>query len=304
MSTEAVATTPTKEAFPKRMLRVLGESFFFLESGKAAKTLASERSSLEAMHRTALRQLDAAMLLWTGGLRAEALEHYEKARVECEKIAAKHELLKTGLGNLEALKLDSAGVNAEGEATDALRASFDRQWETLAQKIHWIDRVAMRPSRRMLLRVLRMVSVFAVLAVLFGVLVPRLRRGKPVARASGVWSQLYKVEHVLDNDLATNWLLPDATLGWVEVTVPSGSVSTVKVWNVQGMIYYNTLGARIEIFNGTRMVHTQEFSMESLAHTATPYVLRLPSSINADRVRVHVLGYTLYGGGFGQIVVE
>ncbi len=303
MTTDAVVA-PVKEALPKRVLRSVGEAFFFLESERAAKTLAKERDSLEAMHSGALREIDAAMLLWTGGLRAEAVGHHEKARIAVEQIGEKFESLKVGLGDLGALKLDPEGVGKDGEVTESLRQMFDNRWEKLAQKIHWVGRVAMRPSGRMLKRVLRILSVVLALWVLSSVVMPRLRRGKPVARASSVWSQLYKVDHVLDNDLATNWLLADATLGWVEVTVPSHIVSTVKVWNVQGMLYYNTLGARIELFDGTRMVHTQEFSMESYAHTATPYILNLPSPMVADRVRVHVMGYTLYGGGFAQITVE
>jgi hypothetical protein len=303
MSTD-VAAVPAKEAFVKRVLRAVGEFVFLTESERAAKILGKSRVELEPMQQAALRQLDASMLLWSAALRVEALAHFELARVECEKIAEAFPTLRAAMGDLAALKIDAGSAQSATEVSESVRSVFDQRWEKLASTVRWLGRVAMRPSGRMLTRGMRIFWTAATLLLFFKVILPRINPAKPTARASGEWSQLYKVQHVLDNDLATNWLLPDATLGWVEVTVPSRSVSTVKVWNVQGMVYYNTLTARIDLYEGTRVVHTQDVAMDAFAHSNLPYVMHLPREITADRVRVSVLSYTLYGGGFAQIVVE
>lgn len=165
-------------------------------------------------------------------------------------------------------------------------------------------RLAVAPRTHLrALRVLRSLAVLAMVLAVVGGLV-FLWRPQVTARASHEYSPIYPARYVLDDRLSTNWLLPDATSGWIELTIPDHSVRVAYLWNVQGMEAYGTKTCLLELFDGDTPVHQTTLNIESTLGVATPYTWRPTAPIRANRLRITPLTWVTLGAGLSQVRVH
>jgi hypothetical protein len=201
-----------------------------------------------------------------------------------------------------------ADITAEGQ-----RDALDAWAEKLAspRKAAFVIERALRPMRLSMLpwwqrRALQAYRTLAALCVVASVLAMGWYFFGPreVATASASWGILYPPWAVTDRDLDSNWVLPDGALGWIELTIPSRTLRSMRMWNVQKEPNYATARIAIDVFDGDRLVHTEEQDISATAHARSSFHWVPRTPFPATRVRIHVRAFLGLGGGFSQIQVN
>jgi hypothetical protein len=145
-----------------------------------------------------------------------------------------------------------------------------------------------------------------VCAALLGALVyvRQSRIVKLTPRASAFYGAQYEPKYAVDGYLASNWLLPDATQGWLEVTFDRRTLSMIELVNVQNLTHYGTHDATIELYAGSRMVRSIDVSMRSTVGTANATRVSIGVRDKLDRIRIHVKSWHSFGGGLAEVRVQ
>lgn len=185
-----------------------------------------------------------------------------------------------------------------------LLADFDWIWAEVERLTHFSAKRALSARTRRVRRTLRAASVVS-LALILALMAVRLWR-RPRVQASGVHSRDYSAEHVLDGSGATEWLLPDGAVGWVELILPSArAVQRVRLSNAHSTLYLDrgARAVRVTAFAGLDSVASAEGAFERISEERS--VLDLPLEANGvTRVRVEILSYFEKGGGLADVEIE
>jgi len=185
-----------------------------------------------------------------------------------------------------------------------LSADFDWIWAEVERLTSFSAKRALSTRARKLRRWRRTASV-AVVALLVALVAVRLW-SRPRVQASGVYSRDYSAEHVLDGSGATEWLLPDGTVGWVELILPSArAIRRVQISNAHSTLYLDrgARAVRVTAFAGLNSVASAEGAFERISEQRS--VLDLPlKAERVTRVRVEILSYFEKGGGLADVELE
>lgn len=260
-------------------------------------------------HRYFVEALDALLAAWTPqpveapasdtaplDRNAQALAALERAGFE--RIGALRAVLTThpGTGN-EPDEHDRTAGAARPLALDVVWAEIERLHRFTVWR--WDP-----PLRRPRLRVLAGAAVGIVLVLM--VVVSWRLWGRTVATASASYSSQHGAAQAIDGVEATEWLLPDSKLGWLQIEFPSPrAVHKVRLLNAHN-IYYMDRGCervRVTLYCQFKFVAAGEGTFPSIesGHPALDFDL---SSDCVTRVRIDVLSYFKRGGGLAEVEVE
>lgn len=130
--------------------------------------------------------------------------------------------------------------------------------------------------------------------------------GRPHARASSIISAPHSAANTIDGLEATEWLLPDATPGWVDVMFHSArAVHGITLVNAHNVFYLDRAAqaVRVTAFTERGKAASVEGSFARLTQDRSTIELPLRAE-GVIRVRVDVLTYFNRGGGLAQIEVH
>lgn len=275
------------------------------------------------------------LLLEGMSARAAALtdDHRRAARPHLERARAKHlvgeslgeqpeaarafvEAIEASLAAADALAVNDPHVAARAaEARDAVaeqanvalgvfvadaRAAHQALYEAVAP--YTLD---LRSLRRAQIRRALAIVLFAI-GALWSV-VWYLRRPPALhAEASAVYSPQFFPFRAVDGDTTSEWLLPDRTPGWIEITIsPPRPVHKVRLMNARNSPYNDRATGvfRVEAFLGEQALGDAEGSFDGFRAEPTWREVALDGR-KADRLKIWVKSYTSSGGGFAEITIE
>jgi len=165
---------------------------------------------------------------------------------------------------------------------------------------------AMTPGEIVWTRAIRWgATAAAVLAAIFALYLVLRVPQRATAQASAVLAG-YPAENVADGDEATEWLLPNRTPGWIELTLdPVRDVGELRLLNSHNGHYNDraTRNYRIEVFSGGRVAKTLNGSFP--AFSPNPEWQSVDVDVDdVDRIRIHVLTHHLAGGGLAEVEAD
>ncbi len=293
-------------------LRLSLEQWFewlLLRRAVALSSTLTDRAAIANELREINEHLRGATALWHSSLRVLAVQHFAQAidRVQalCSRWPDATSSVQAALQQLRSTNV--AAPNAVLVSSLLMRSvervsSLDLACLQIEQSLTLLETAAEPRWRIGWLRITRMLAVvLSVLLVARGSyewFAPRI-----TARASHEYSPIYPARYAIDEQLATNWLLPDGVRGWIELSLPAHSVQSVFIWNVQGMENYSTKECVLELFDGDTLVHRSTHNLESIAGTATPFVWTPTTRMRANRLRITTSVLGTLGAGFAQIRV-
>ena len=252
-------------------------------------------------HGYMINALGTIMDAWAGLDSAAESENLEPAAAREQALAA---LSRIGYRRLDllrrALALTPAGASSVPESV----GDVDWLWAEVERLARVSARRAMTPRAQKMARWRWSVGVGSVLVV--ALLLMMSLWGRPRVQASGVLSAANPAANAIDGLEATEWLLPDATPGWVDVLLPSArSVHSVRLVNAHN-VFYADRGAkavRVTAFTAQNKAASVEGSFARLTQDRS--VLDLPLEAGGvTRVRVEVLTYFQTGGGLAEVEVH
>ncbi len=152
----------------------------------------------------------------------------------------------------------------------------------------------------------RIVLATAVLAVLFvGGWWYQRHANQPHAQASDSFGKQYGPEAIVDgrwNKRHTEWLLPNKTLGWIEIIQPeTKQLAVLRIRNAFHPPHnsYGTKELRIEVFEGNKLVFTKDTVFER--HDKSHAWLEVDVGRSANRARLHAISYYEQGAGLSEV---
>jgi hypothetical protein len=284
------------------------------------------------------RALDSARALWREGLvpechaymvaalrtmlkawvpvqAREASLRVETATLEPEEQQALAELARAGYRRVELLRTALAATavvttpaalppQAVSLPSFELPPDFEAIWaeaERLARfTVRRLTPPAARKKRRLILGAgLCLVLVFA------GVIMGRLWH-RPRASTSAVFGSDFPAAYAVDGIEATEWLMPDNTPGWLDVTFSSPrSVHLVRLLNCHNRYYADRAAQRVRVtaFGDWGPLGSVEGAFAALKAERSPLDLVLDAQ-KVTRLRVDVLSFFGRGGGLAEVEVR
>jgi hypothetical protein len=256
------------------------------------------------------RALAAGRALWREGLVPEASAQLVRGlRALLGAWVPAQERTSVAEGELAALAaLESAGYrhldSLRTTLADESTGDFERLWtatETLrsftAQRLQ--APVARRRAR------LRLAAALVLGVAGLSVVAIRLW-GRPTTSASAVYSGKFPAAHAVDGLVATEWLLPDRTTGWVQLIFSSARrVRGVRLYNAHNSHFLDRGAERVRV---TAFLQTREVARaDGRFPEISPGPASLDLTLDAPRVthlRVEVLSHFKMGGGLAEIEVR
>jgi hypothetical protein len=159
------------------------------------------------------------------------------------------------------------------------------------------------PTRKRTLRRAGAVLGGALIALL---LILALLWGRPTISASATYSSEHAATNAIDGIESTEWLLPDSSLGWLDLKFPwPRRVRRVQLLNSHNRYYFDraTQRVRVTAFSHERTVASVEGSFTQLTGERSPLELKLDAQ-RVTRLRVDVLSFFKNGGGLAEIEVR
>ncbi|HSU39686.1 MAG TPA: discoidin domain-containing protein [Polyangiaceae bacterium] len=272
--------------------------------------------SSEAIER-ARRDVRAAQTLFQAGLLPECDAHLRAALrtalgawseaapesaaepVETDGLAA---LAQNGYPSVDRLRGVLVAERASNDVARRLPRDFEATWAETERLLRFSERrllpavVQKRRRRRM--------ATALVLAVLLAIFVSERLWGRVRARASASYSPESPASYAIDGIDSTEWLLPDGTLGWLDLYLPRATdVRSVVVLNGHNRFYLDrgTQRVRVTAYKKDQELASAEGSFKGI--TDGHPTLKLP--LHADgvtRVRLEVLSF--FGSGSAVAEVE
>jgi len=239
--------------------------------------------------------IDAWSPVSNGESEAEPAARTEQALLALEQARYRH------LDRLRAA-LAEAQKSTPGD-TAKTRAANDAEWlwteiERLNQfTVQHFTPAAMRKRARIKLGIA--LGVVLLLGVVFLV---RLW-GRPHAHASGVISDEHLAAHALDGLEGTEWLLPEASTGWIDVLPPRPrTLHGVRLINAHNEYFLDRASQKVRVtaYAETGPVGSIEGAFPSFSQDTS--ILDLPlEAKQVVRVRIEVLSFFKRGGGFAEV---
>ncbi|MBL8716533.1 MAG: discoidin domain-containing protein [Myxococcales bacterium] len=280
---------------------------------RAAKMPAEQRTTLQRQVHQAQQKKEAAEALWAYGGRAEALA-LARAALELAHAASgadqapplpdeQRTEIEKALSASERLPVLDAEVEGEHQALFKTLVDLHAALDAVLLPLAFDDaeRVRVRRTR------VGGVAFFLIASLVFGVWLAR----RPVSLktdASTSWGARFAPANVTDGVDSTEWLLPDATPGWLEVAPSKPRPFTrIKILNGKnsGNPDRGVLEADIEVWSGGRPIKTiptnlGPFSLKPDWRSIDLGVGKTP----VEKVRIVVKTWAGQGGAIAEVVLE
>lgn len=276
-------------------MRRVSEFFLLNDLKERAATVApDERERLASVYARAKQRSDAAEALWVAGFPAEAMRLAAEAR----------ELVRGDAPAPEQAALPILDKDVTPEHTERFRSMQSETSAALdAQFGKWMDAQAIRGLQMNRIAVSGAVVLAVLIAAVLALRTPRLLK----AEASAHWGNdpRYDASKAVDGSDRTDWLLPDKTLGWLDLqVVPPRKLKRMNVTNARNVPYNDraTNEFHVEVFDGGQVVKQFDGSFEGF--NAEPVTKSFDLGVRADRIRITVKSHHLTGAGFGEVSVD
>lgn len=126
------------------------------------------------------------------------------------------------------------------------------------------------------------------------------------AEASAVYSPQFFPFRAVDGDTTSEWLLPDRTVGWIEITIsPPRMVKKVRLMNARNSPYNDraTGAFRVEAFLSGEALGAADGAFDGFHAEPTWREVELDGR-KADKIKVWIKSFTSSGAGFAEITIE
>jgi len=194
---------------------------------------------------------------------------------------------------------------APSDAGTTPRGTLSPKFETIAaeaERLYAFTRRKLAPPLSPRAQRLRLGLALAAALTVALVLAYRLW-GRPLVRASAVYSRDHAAANAIDGLDATEWLLPDHTEGWIEITLPwSRNIRGVRLLNAHN-IYYMDRGAervRVTAYGPRGELASVQGRFTKISDKRNPIDLSLKAD-GVTRLRVEVVSYFANGGGLAEV---
>jgi hypothetical protein len=166
-----------------------------------------------------------------------------------------------------------------------------------------------RPVRRIatqrLLRIaaVAVVAIGAVMAIL-AIIRACLHSGALSATASVSYDQdIHAPAMAIDGNPATEWLLPSATLGAIEIKLRPRRLHAIHLRNAHNAPYDDraTRAFHIEGHRAGKLIHTAQGSFPRLESAPAPMRIPFATPAKVDTLKIVIDGYHKSGGGLAEI---
>jgi hypothetical protein len=271
----------------------------------------------------ARRAIDCASALFREGLVPECHEYMVSAlnlllegwasvapapeSAELEPAGAERALTaleRAGYRQAARLRAAVTSTAAPASLAAAPRCDVEWIWAEVERLASFSARRAMTPHARKVAR--RRVALASSLVLLLAVLLCLRLWGRSRVSASSEFSAAHPASNAVDGLEATEWLLPDATTGWIDVMFPTArSVHRVLLVNSHNLFYADRAAqaVRVTAFAGPSKAASVDGSFTRLTQDRS--VLELPlEAKGVTRVRVELLSYFKAGGGLAEVDVR
>lgn len=239
----------------------------------------------------------AVLLAAWGPERGDPPSDGEAWNPDADALAA---LERAGYSRVERLR----AVLAVQISTETRQGDIDATWgeiERLYRFTVWhLDPPFARPRVRLLAGVAAGATLVLMATVMWCLW------GRPFATASAAYSSKHAAANAIDGSEATEWLLPDGALGWLEVHFPSArAVRHVRLLNAHN-VHYEDRGCervRLTLYCQYKIVASAEGGFAGIVAGPSP----LDFDLSADCVthlRVEVLSYFKTGGGLAEVEAD
>ena len=292
------------------MLERVREFFLLRDAEARVKTTPDEvRGTVARTLGLARQRRDAAETLWIHGAPAEAWRLAREAfdlAVEARRAAsdagvdARAMAIQAELDGVIAPALDADVSPAHA----ALFLALVDMHDVLARATAPIglDSSAISRQRRQRIAATS-AGVLGLVALLYFVLrAPRVIR----AEASAAYAERYAAKMAVDGRTDTEWLLPDNTAGWIDLSPsPVRTIKALKLLNVHNGPFNDraTKDYTIEAFANGQPVKAMDGTFATFSET--PEWVRVPLDVpKCDRIRVTVKSWHKGGGGIAEAAVE
>ena len=271
-------------------------------------------SAREALDR-AQRELRAASALWREGLLPECHAHMLAAlnatlagwrppsadAGDSAEDSALDALSKLGYPGVEELRTLLTAASRESISESGLPLGFEAYWTEVERLIRFSARRLLPEASR---RRRRWLTGAAVALVVVGAVVVGERLwGRLRARASATHSPEAPAAYAVDGIDTTEWLLPDDTLGWLDVYLPRPTdVRGLRVLNGHNRFYLDRAAKRVR---ATAYAHDEELSsaegqFAGIKDGHPALDLKLDAS-GVTRVRVEILSFFGAGSAIAEV---
>lgn len=217
------------------------------------------------------------------------------------KAAALAALKSAGYPKVERLAAAGSAVVGAGAADPAPGRVDLAAWAEIERLYRFTVWHLDPPFRRPHIRILAVFGVITVVAL--SIAVAWRLWGRPVATASAVYSSAHAAGNAIDGLDATEWLLPDATLGWLQVNFASPrSLAHVRLLNAHNVHFQDRGCEKVRV---VLYCHSQRVAEAEGAFAAPKTYLDFDLRADcATHLRVEVLSYFKMGGGLAEIEVD
>jgi hypothetical protein len=254
---------------------------------------------------------DAARILLRNGARAEslsvALQAFALSKKAAEQVPAHERTAKLvaaadrSLAARAVPDLEEGFVAADEETLDAVLAAVSALDSDLSD-------ATLAPSARPRVRATRIgATVLAILAALYTVRWAAKRPPHLTVEASSSYSSNFLPQRVVDEEPATEWLLPDHTLGWLDVS----PLQPTKLKRIKLLNSRNSPGPdraigefKLEVFAGGRVVKTIEDAFPPFNKLPQWKTIELGVVEPIDKIRISVKTWQGDGAGLAELSVE
>jgi len=279
-------------------LQDVREYFSLREAAERADALpAATRTALAREVRLSTQRRVAAEVLAQAGARAEAL----RAMSEAHALLAGHAGL-VGLTVTCAGDLPMLDDEVKGEHTELFDTLHEEQ---LRLQVRLGPLGLERRARLQRVTNRRAGAAGLGLGLVMGLL-GLLGRTRLVAEASGSWSDKYPPSNAVDGDEATHWVMPDKSLGWLDVQLlPPRKLATVSVLPGYAPPTYSVVDYRLEAYAGSNVVKSVDGTFVAPPGGGKPgwSTIAIPVDVKVDKLRLVVKSYHDIGGSIAEVKV-
>lgn len=281
------------------VLEELREYFTLDRAGTRAKDLSEDdHRALRKDLDLSVQKREAAEILWQSGARAEALLLAREAVTLAERHAKLAPAVKVP-------PADAAPPLFEGDVRDDHVAMFDALVECQLAYHRALGGVALATDERKVRGRSRALLVGGVLAAAAWLAIVWYRRVDLTADASASWGPQYAAAFAVDDNEATHWLLPDKTLGYIEVKIqPPKAITTVSFINGYDPPAYGVKEYRVEAYDKNVLVRGVDGALPK-SNGKPPWTdVRVDAKQPIDHIRIVVKSFHDLGGSVAEIKVK
>lgn len=291
---------------PMSLVGELFEFFTLAQAERVASTAGSDEPSIRRLAQLARQRFRAAELLHRERHHAESLRMLDSAAEALVALSARSDALRALVGPLgdSSIIWDLDSAPLDDELSDAQHEQLAARFALVRAASARIAGVALDRAGR---RDARWQRTGAVLCAALSVLAIGVREAT-TTRLTATSSASYDAAHgpalAVDGFHATNWVLPDHSPGWLEVSFARRRATAIELINAQGLVHYGTQDISLELYSGAQLVRSFDASMRATVGTATPTVIPLGTATPIDRIRIQVRTWHDLGGGLGEVRVR